>query len=145
MTKITREYDPHCDTVEDIANWIKIYLPKPKHRARITIEYILIEDVDKQSRLVGYTKYGSSLLPPPFYMRRGKPLGVYQMKQELVQLPEVISKEDLTLQPGLVYQVPDSIWVMDSETKELLDVAEITVAEAARVLLIPKVAGGQAP
>jgi hypothetical protein len=64
------------------------------------------------------------------------------MKQELVQLPEVIGKEETILKPELVYQVPASVWVIDAQTRQILDLTEITVEQAMKVLLIPKIAGG---
>ena len=64
------------------------------------------------------------------------------MKQNVVQLEDVTGMQDLILEPELVYTVPDTVWVIDADTKEMLDVKEITVATAARVLLIPKIAGG---
>ena len=53
------------------------------------------------------------------------------MKQNVVQLEDVAGMQDLILEPELVYKVPDTVWVIDADSKEMLDVKEITVATAA--------------
>jgi len=60
-------------------------------------------------------------------------------RQELVT-PE--SKIEQILKPQITYTVPDTVWVIDAETKELLNLQEICLAEATKVILVPKVAGG---
>lgn len=42
---------------------------------------------------------------------------------------------------GLFY-VPDNCWAFDSETKQLITEKRLTVEQAKRTVLIPKIAGG---
>ena len=62
------------------------------------------------------------------------------METQTIVVPE--AKSDMILRPEIVYQVPDTVWVMEATTHELLNQSEVTVQEAMRVILIPKIAGG---
>jgi len=62
------------------------------------------------------------------------------MEQVAIVVPD--SRMEEILKPRIVYTVPDTVWVADAETMQLLDLPEITVQEATKVILIPKMAGG---
>ena len=62
------------------------------------------------------------------------------METELIVVPE--GKTEQVLQPKITYIVPPDVWVLDAETKKVLNVSELSVAQAMRVILVPKIAGG---
>ena len=62
------------------------------------------------------------------------------METQTIVVPE--GKTDMVLKPEIVYQVPADVWVMEAATHELLNQSEVTVQEAMKVILIPKIAGG---
>lgn len=62
------------------------------------------------------------------------------MQTQTIAVPH--GKVEEVLQPEIVYQVPDTVWVIDAETHQLLNTQEITVEQAMKVILIPKIAGG---
>ena len=62
------------------------------------------------------------------------------METETIVVPE--EKTETILQPEIVYHVPAEVMVLDAQTFEVMDIKEITVAEATKVILVPAVAGG---
>jgi len=62
------------------------------------------------------------------------------MAQAAIVVPD--GREEMVLRPKITYTVPNTVWVMDAESHQLLDLQEITVGQATKVILIPKIAGG---
>lgn len=62
------------------------------------------------------------------------------MEQQTIVVPD--GRLETILEPEIAYTVPETVWVIDAESKQLLNLQEITVKEALKVILIPKVRGG---
>lgn len=57
-------------------------------------------------------------------------------------LESVEKRTELQFNVGDYIAIPDTVWVLDKETRKLLQMTEVHIDKACTLVLIPKVAGG---